>query len=174
MSSNQPITPIKFCPVCASEAFTRTGLKDRTCQQCGFIYFHNTAAAVAAVLIFDNQLLLTERKFDPGKGLLDFPGGFVDYNEPLETALTREIEEELQLTVTQWTYLFSDANEYYYRGIVYQTCDIFFATELANKPKVIAGDDVTKALWLDLQRIDMNMLAFDSVRRAVARLQQSR
>lgn len=51
-------------------------------------------AAAVAGLIFNEkgQLLLTIRAKDPGKGLLDLPGGFVDMGENADQALRREIE----------------------------------------------------------------------------------
>ena len=38
--------------------------------------------------------MLIERKNDPFKGMLAFPGGFVDYGECPKTACLRELEEE--------------------------------------------------------------------------------
>lgn len=40
------------------------------------------------------NILLITRKFDPFKGHLAFPGGFVDYNEDPQDACVRELKEE--------------------------------------------------------------------------------
>ena len=40
---------------------------------------------------------MTLRAEDPGKNLLDLPGGFVDKNENFEKAAMREVKEELNI-----------------------------------------------------------------------------
>ena len=44
-----------------------------------------------------HDILLVTRKFDPFKGHLAFPGGFVDYNEEPLVGCIRELEEECTL-----------------------------------------------------------------------------
>lgn len=41
-----------------------------------------------------HDILLITRKFDPFKGSLAYPGGFVDYNEDPQNACMRELREE--------------------------------------------------------------------------------
>ncbi len=103
--------------------------------------------------------------------MLDLPGGFVDHDESLEQALEREIKEELQVTISQWSYVFSYPNRYEYEGVLYKTIDAFFLTELDDKPVVIASDDVADTVWLEIHAINLDKIAFDSIRNAVQRLQ---
>ena len=77
-----PTQVFNYCPRCGSGKFTPDSPKSMICEDCGFQYFFNMVAAVAA-LIYDNQgrLLLTYRANEPAKGELDLPGGFVDRGE---------------------------------------------------------------------------------------------
>lgn len=162
---------ISFCPSCASKGFVNSESKSWQCSSCGFIYFHNTASAVGGILKVKNEILLAIRKHNPGKGMLDLPGGFVDYDESLEAALVREMQEELRVTLGPWRYVFSYPNRYEYEGVLYNTIDAFFLTELDEKPNVIASDDVADIVWVDIQEIDLESIEFVSVRNAVIHLQ---
>ncbi|WP_297514949.1 NUDIX domain-containing protein, partial [Flavobacterium sp.] len=85
----------QFCPRCASTKITETKAYRIACNHCGFVYYHNVAAAVAVVLRYKDQVLFTVRQEDPDAGSLDLPGGFIDPGERAETAACREIKEEL-------------------------------------------------------------------------------
>ncbi len=62
-------------------------------------YKNPTPVAVVLVPLYshyDNKikLLLIRRNIEPKKGMLAFPGGFVNEGESIETAALRELEEE--------------------------------------------------------------------------------
>lgn len=117
--------------------------------------------------------MFAKRAREPSKGLLDFPGGFVDPGESLEEALAREMQEELGWVPDESRYLFSFANTYPYRGVVYNTADSMFVCEVAEKPRVQANDDVEELIWVSLGSLDRKLLAFKSMHKAVSALQQS-
>ena len=52
-----------------------------------------------AVVIKAGHVLMVKRRAFPGKGLWALPGGFVEKDEPIETACLRELEEETALKV---------------------------------------------------------------------------
>jgi 8-oxo-dGTP diphosphatase len=58
-------------------------------------YGPRPGVAVDGMIFIGNKLVLIRRKNQPYKGKLALPGGFVEYNETTENAITREIQEEL-------------------------------------------------------------------------------
>lgn len=54
---------------------------------------------VGAFILNQGRLLLVLRKRDPEAGHWGLPGGKVDFLEPLETAIVREVAEELGVTI---------------------------------------------------------------------------
>ena len=53
----------------------------------------------AAILNAAGELLLIQRLREPEAGAWGLPGGKVDFGEPAETAVIREIAEELGITI---------------------------------------------------------------------------
>jgi 8-oxo-dGTP pyrophosphatase MutT (NUDIX family) len=158
-----------YCVKCAQPSLIKQGEKAYECALCGFVYFHNVAAAVCAVIVCNGQILLVERAQQPAKGKLDFPGGFVDYDESNEQALTRELLEELQLPIDNMQYLFSYPNRYLYKDVLYSTLDSFFEIHLDTKPVfVLQQEEVSRYIWLDMSSANAQKLAFASGQHAFA------
>lgn len=159
-----------YCPNC-STATTGSDNFPFRCQHCGFTYYHNTASAVAAIIVCDDEILLTQRAKEPGKGKWDLPGGFVDHNEKLEDALTRELKEELGIDVAEneMSYFCSEPNVYEYKGVTYQTCDAVFVVRV--KEKMMLSKEKQEIMgfeWCKRENINLEDFAFDSLRKAVA------
>ena len=96
----------RYCPVCGSSSFEEQDEKSKRCKRCGFEYYLNPSAAVAAfVLNSKGQLLTLRRSKAPAKGTLDLPGGFADIGETIDEALMREVKEETGLNVKESIYL---------------------------------------------------------------------
>lgn len=166
------LTGFRYCPGCAGATLSADSAKSWCCTACGFRYFHNVAVAVALLLRVGDDLLFTRRAHEPGAGLLDFPGGFVDPDETLEQAMLREVSEELGLVVEAATlrYAFSGYNRYPFAQVTYLTSDVFFLLELPERPTLRCADDVAEAQWHPLTAIPWEQLAFPTVARAVQRL----
>lgn len=158
----------QFCPNCKSEQIQTENGHKYLCNRCQFEYFHNTASAVGAIICCADEMLFTVRAQDPHKGKLDLPGGFVDHNESLEVALSRELKEELDVTIDNWQYFYSGANTYLYKDVLYHTCDVVFVCQLPHKPCLTADiAEITEFKWLKFDEIDCERIAFASLRKAV-------
>jgi ADP-ribose pyrophosphatase YjhB (NUDIX family) len=162
----------RYCPVCASQSIGFRGHRFY-CPDCGFTYYHNTAAATGCVVSTGGGLLFLVRGKEPAKGRLDLPGGFVDPGEGAVEGLRREFREEIGWEpppAAAFTLFASFPNVYPYKGIVYNTCDLFFTLsvpELSEKDLCPAEGEIAGIRFIKPGDIDMELLAFDSTRRAV-------
>ncbi|MBW8358903.1 MAG: NUDIX domain-containing protein [Weeksellaceae bacterium] len=155
---------LKFCPKCGAEQLQWDGEKKWSCS-CGLVLFHNVAGAVAVVVRCGSEFLFTRRNQEPKKGKIDLAGGFVDPNESAEFTCKRELFEELQLEIddTKLKYLTSLPNLYHYKGIDYQTLDLFYEYAVENKFTVEPElSEISEAIWLEKHKIIMDDIAFDS------------
>ena len=169
----------KYCPSCAKKNIGFDG-KKLFCPDCGFTYYHNTAAASGCVIETDGKIVLAVRGKEPACGKLDLPGGFIDPGEGALEGLLRELREELGwepvipagVSPAKFFTLFASfPNTYPYKNILYNTCDMFFAisvpglceNDFSPEPGEIAG-----LRFLAPNKINPDDLAFDSTRRAIA------
>lgn len=158
---------LPYCPQCGKLSLRFEDAKKWTCTACGFVLYNNCAAAVAVVLQHKDDILLTRRNKNPGKGLLDLPGGFSDSEERAEETCKREVWEELQieLNMDSLHYLGSQPNKYQYKEIEYNTMDLFFKYNLADKPEfLMCSEELSEVVWVPLQELNINELAFESQR----------
>ncbi|MCD4717631.1 MAG: NUDIX hydrolase [Desulfobacterales bacterium] len=56
-------------------------------------------AGVSAVVFYEQSVLLARRKQNPGQGQWSLPGGAVELGETLLEALSRELREEVSVTI---------------------------------------------------------------------------
>jgi len=156
------------CPACGSTEFVQNNIKSKRCESCGFVFYVNASAAVAAFIQNENgDLLVCRRANDPAKGTLDLAGGFIDENESAETALAREINEELGATVVSSKYLFSLPNEYEYSELTIPTLDLFFVCELESIEHLKPSDDVEDCFFVPLNELNSELFGLQSVKKAV-------
>jgi 8-oxo-dGTP diphosphatase len=119
------------------------------------------ALTVDIVLIKDSregaEILLIQRNHPPFAGHWALPGGFVDENEPLETAARRELFEETGLEPAELAQLgaFGDPG----RDPRGWTVSVVFWTRITGDVTPHAGDDAAAAHWWPLN--DLPPLAFD-------------
>lgn len=119
-----------------------------SCDECG--QWPQPSIAVDAVAIHGSRVLLITRGKEPWKGMLAFPGGFVDSGEDPEDAVIRELEEECGITgqVVRLLCVKGDPNRDP-RGHV-----ISIAYLISANGQPVAGDDAASAAWYPISEIE--------------------
>ncbi len=160
-----PKDVLKYCPKCGSNKFKSTDIgKSFKCEECKFIYFINSSAAVACLIISpEGKLLLTRRAIEPAKGMLDLPGGFVEPMERVEDAIGREIREELGVRITNIKFLVSFPNEYIYSAFSVFTLDLAFICTVDDISKVRPADDVSGIEFIFPDKITRETICSESI-----------
>jgi ADP-ribose pyrophosphatase YjhB (NUDIX family) len=170
-----------YCPSCASPEIQFDGSHRFSCPACGFVYYHNTAAATGCVIRTGQGILLLIRGKEPAKGKLDLPGGFVDPGEGALEGLRRELREEIGWVppareeggaggAADFTLFASFPNVYPYKNIIYNTCDMFFALDapgLSERDLRPEAGEIKGFRFMAGRDIRMEDLAFESTRRAL-------
>lgn len=105
------------------------------------------------------KVLLINRKNEPFKGKWALPGGFIEIDEELETAVLRELAEETGLLniALEQLHTFGQCGRDP-RGRLITITFTGIASKSQNKIK--AGDDAAKTKWFDITHLPDNM-AFD-------------
>jgi NADH pyrophosphatase NudC (nudix superfamily) len=168
---------LKYCPRCSGPAGLDRGSRKIVCDGCGFRVYLNTAAAVAG-LFFDGagRLLAVRRNREPRSGFLDLPGGFVDFNETAEEALTREVREEFGIAVCGIGYYKSIPNKYLYGDVLYHTLDIFFTCRFddgVDPGSIRTNEEIRELVWKRPRDISDDEIAFDSMKRLIRGMRES-
>mgnify|MGYP000467610868 CR=1 FL=1 len=104
---------------------------------------------VGAVVFKDDAVLLVKRKKPPNQSQWAIPGGKVRYNEPLKTAVSREILEEAGIVIHAqepiYTFEVIDTNRTNDIPFHYVVID-FNAQYISGVPR--ASDDAEQARWI--------------------------
>ena len=166
-----PLDKFKYCPSCGSDDFVINDNHSKRCGKCGFTYYHNASAATVAVIVNDKrELLVARRAFEPAKGTLDLPGGFVEPGEAIEVGCIREVKEETGARAEIDRYLFSLPNTYRYSGFDVHTADSFFLCHLVEGQEVHPSDDAAELTWVPFAEVRPDLFGLGSVRAGVKRL----
>lgn len=115
-----------------------------------FTYPYPRPSVTCDVVVFtmradDLAVLLVKRKEEPFKGAWALPGGFVNENEALERAASRELYEETGLTGARLEQLgaFGDPG----RDPRGHTITVAYVTFVVAEARVAAGDDAAAVEW---------------------------
>ena len=172
MHLSEKIKPFNCCPACGSSDIVFDNNKKFCCRDCSFTYYHNVAAAVAAILQYDKKIVLIKRAKEPGRGKLDLPGGFVDPKESAEEAVIREIKEELHIDIREPKYLGSYPNVYKFKDVLYHTCDLFFYCKIEALPTDFDKIEIKELVLINHSDIPIDKIAFESTKVAIEQFGQ--
>lgn len=163
-----PLDVLKYCPKCGSPKFKKYGERSLKCEHCEFHFFINSAAAVASLIIDeDNRLMLVTRGIEPDYGKLDLPGGFIDPRETAENAVIRELNEELGLKVKALKYLESRPNEYIFSDYSVFTLDMAFKVEAETLNNLKPMDDILAYRFYSEEEINYDDIPAPSIKNFV-------
>ncbi|CAL9985468.1 cytidyltransferase [Vibrio phage D479] len=118
-----------------------------------------------SVVTCNGMVLLVERKFSPGKGLLALPGGHKDSDETFLDCAVRELREETRLKIPEKVIrgslksekMFDDPKRSYPHTRVTMAYNFDVAADPDGKmPKVKAADDAASAKWYTLEFVSRN------------------
>ena len=131
------------CPRCG--AALKIEGRSAECRECGSTVYANPAPTASALILDDEgRVLLSRRAGDPGQGMWDIPGGFIEEGEdPLET-LRREMEEETSLEIEPIEFLGGFADRYGDGGIY--TLNLYWTARIVSGEPSPA-DDVADLRW---------------------------
>ena len=167
---NHPLEKFKYCPACGSPEFKIDTFKSKKCENCKFNYYYNSAGAVPVIIKDkDDNYWFVKRKFDPLKGTLDLPGGFIDFGETAENCAVREVKEETGIDIQEkdLKFLFSVPNYYNYSNFIVTSIDIYFEATIDSFKNGIANDDVQELVILKKNEIDISKIGFEGIKKGV-------
>ena len=161
----------KFCLRCGSKG----QLNDNHlhCPVCGLDYYLNPKPVQSVILFNDkDEALFVVRAFEPKKGYLDFPGGFVDENENFEESAVREVKEELgiKIDVSKLQYLRSDYDEYLFQNVNYKVMGAAFCGDLPAGANLKPDDDVSGVEFHKLDDVPLERVAWPSMLKMIDKL----
>lgn len=108
--------------------------------------------AVGVILDRNRNILITRR--DPDRhqgGLWEFPGGKVEDGESLNSALTRELREELGIEVDRTSALAEVRHDYGDKSVF---LDVHVVWEFSGEPQPLEGQPMVWAAVDDLRGYD--------------------
>ncbi len=135
------------------------------CHHCGRDSYRSPSVVVDAVATRDvggsREVLLIRRGHEPCKGMLAFPGGFVDYGEDPEDAVIRELEEETGVIGTNPVPIAIHGEPT--RDPRKHVIALFYLVDVPPDSVPVAGDDASEAYWVPLEEVTKENIAGDHI-----------
>lgn len=156
----------KYCPRCARELGPAGNDSGARCENCEKSWYHNAAPTAGCVIVRGDKALITKRAREPEKGRFDIPGGFLDPDEDPVSAVKREVDEELGMTVDVSIGDLVQAVPHKYGEDGDWTLAIGFVSRSSSgEPE--PADDVAEARWVTLDELDSLDFAWEHDRELV-------
>jgi len=130
----------KYCGRCGNKMVIRRTELAKSCPACNFISFPRLSPAVIMSIIREKEILLGRSPRFP-KGMYSTLAGFVELGETLEETVVREIREEVNVEVSDITYIASQPWPFPHSLMV------GFTTQYAGGNIQIDNDEIEDAQW---------------------------
>ncbi len=149
--------PCRFCPA------DGTGLEEpkpsggARCPLCGRSWYRSSAPAMGATIVRDGKALVTVRAYEPEKGRVDVPGGFLKVGEHPVDGIVREVREELgvEIEVVEGAVLL--APHTYGRRIRAR----YMVQDPHHRGRANPTDNVAEIRWISTEEIDETDFAWE-------------
>lgn len=116
---------------------------------------------VDSVVVYKGNVLLIQRRAQPGKGLWALPGGFLNPKETLFEGALRELQEETTFRVNPSWVTNDHRFDHPYRSLRGRTITqafLFEVPDYKDVPIVRGADDARRARWFTLSDVIDNMV----------------
>lgn len=94
---------INFCCSCGAPVTLKVppgdSLPRHVCEACHTIHYSNPKLVVGSLPVWEDKVLLCRRAIEPRQGFWTLPAGFMENNETMTDAATRETLEEAQARI---------------------------------------------------------------------------
>jgi ADP-ribose pyrophosphatase YjhB (NUDIX family) len=94
---------INFCCSCGAPVTLKVppgdSLPRHVCDACNTIHYSNPKLVVGSLPVWEDKVLLCRRAIEPRQGFWTLPAGFMENNETMTDAATRETLEEAQARI---------------------------------------------------------------------------
>jgi ADP-ribose pyrophosphatase YjhB (NUDIX family) len=138
-----------YCPRCRTELQREE--RSVRCPSCGLAVYANPAPTASAIVLDDEgRVLLARRGAEPGAGLWDLLGGFIDEGEEPLPALRRELEEEVSLAIEPLEYLGGYPDRYGEDGIY--TLNLYWTARITGG-ELELDDEISEVGWFALDEL---------------------
>jgi 8-oxo-dGTP diphosphatase len=144
MGDSPLIAGWKTCPRCA-HALEREPHAAR-CPNCGLSVYATPAPTASAILTDDDgRVMIARRSGDPGAGLWDLLGGFIEEGEDALEALHREVREETALEIEPIEFLGVYPDRYGDGGVY--TLNLYWTARVTGGELRI-DDELAEVAWV--------------------------
>lgn len=153
------------CPRCRAELEREE--RSVRCPSCGLTAYANPAPTASAIVLDDQgRVLLARRAAEPGAGLWDLLGGFIEEGEEPLAALRRELDEETSLQLEPLEYLGAYPDRYGEDGIY--TLNLYWTARITGG-ELELDDEIGEVAWFPPDELpDDSEFAFRNTADALA------
>ena len=117
-----------------------------------------------AVIVRDRQILLCRAK---DADWFFLPGGHVEFSEKLETALSREIGEELGLRAAIGPRIGVVENIYRKKNVRYHEINFIFSVKIPKNSRIMSRENHIEFVWQEIESIKNVRLLPVSLRKII-------